>query len=248
MREWFWRQVAKANAALFMLLAAAVLLAALVWMLRPLQQGPAMMPGGAAPEGPFEAAPPWDAAPSVIPPSPPVPADANPFSSAWLQAELEAQRRRARLDAERMAAARAAAERAASERAEATKRAAAERRRADQIEAEKAAARKPPPPAPPPPAPERQSAPKPAPAPPPTPRAMDVLYRGMITRLDGTRLALIVVGGREPGIYRPAGDRVGWATIRSFDRATLVLSDGPARHAIPRGEPMTITESTTDEQ
>ena len=175
---------------------------------------------------------------SLIPPPPagewhrsdtPEPAweEANPFTSPYLEARL-AEEAAARAAEE----ARLAAE--AKTRAEAKAQADAAAKLLEQQAKAVATAAKKKPPA------------KPAPPPavnPRAPRTVTFVYRGILTRTDGTSVAIIEQAENGKTVLLKAGDSVEGFRVASLDRATTVLTtaDGKTEHSLPVGKPVKLT-------
>lgn len=72
------------------------------------------------------------------------------------------------------------------------------------------------------------------------PRAMTLLYKGMLVRTDGVRLALIALNGEEG--YYPEGQTLEWITIRTFSRESLELRLGDDTVVLQRGQSFSTKE------
>lgn len=72
------------------------------------------------------------------------------------------------------------------------------------------------------------------------PSVMTLLYKGMLVRTDGVRLALIALNGEEG--YYPEGQTLKWITIQTFSRDALELRLGDESVILQRGQPFSIEE------
>lgn len=172
---------------------------------------------------------------SIIPPPPagewhrsemqdPVWSDADPFTSPYLEARLaEEEAARAAEEARLAAEAKARAEAAA-------------RLREQQAKAKAVAAT----------AAKTKPAAKPIPAPvavkPKPPRTVTFIYRGMLTRTDGTSVAIIEQADNGKTALLKAGDAIEGFGIARLERTTTVLtsSDGKTEHPLPVGKPVQL--------
>jgi hypothetical protein len=156
------------------------------------------------------------------------PVPANPFHSAHIEKYL------ARLAAEKAAAEEAARRKAAEE--EARRKAEDEARRKAEEDARRAAAAASPSPAPTPEAPP--------PSAPPGPVILRFVYRGMLQRTDGARLALVESGPPPSVRFYQAGERcLGLMVTNVASRDVGLVLPGGTVQALGVGAAFTVPEA-----
>ncbi len=153
----------------------------------------------------------------------PVWAVSDPFTSPYIEARLaEEKAARAAEEARRVKAAKTEAAAAAIARTQAAKAKAA--------------------------APVAAS-PKPAPQPatplasPKPPRTVTLVYRGMLTRTDGTSVAIIEQAPGQKTTLLETGESIEGFSMARLDRTTAMLmgADGKTEHPLPVGKKITLT-------
>ena len=87
----------------------------------------------------------------------------------------------------------------------------------------------------------------PPPASPKPPRTITLVYRGLLTRTDGTSVAIIEQIENGMTTLLKAGDRIEGFTMARLGRSTAILTtaDGQTEHPLPVGNK---TKLTPDEQ
>ena len=149
-------------------------------------------------------------------------ADSDPFTSPYIETRL----------AEEKAA--HAAEQARRAKEARTKAAAAAIARKQAAKAKAAA----------PAAVSPKPAPKPAAAPasPKPPRTITLVYRGMLTRTDGTSVAIIEQAPGQKTTLLEAGETIEGFSMARLDRTTAMLmgADGKTEHPLPVGKKITL--------
>lgn len=87
-----------------------------------------------------------------------------------------------------------------------------------------------------------QKPPKPVP-----PRVLRIVYRGMISNLDGSTQALVQDLESGVGRYYPAGADIEWAKLLAFSRGAMRISAAGEEYMLRRGVPFQLEESKPNE-
>lgn len=74
------------------------------------------------------------------------------------------------------------------------------------------------------------------------PREMKLIYRGMLTKLDGSRLALVDLPAQNKTKYYQQGERIGWTEIAEFSPRHMRLTGDGSDYTLRRGVEKEIVE------
>jgi hypothetical protein len=230
LKDGFWSRIAGINAQFYGAVALLFLLIAIFWALRPEYSGVIEIENPRDSELRTRQTPP-DSGPSAaaglrgISASP----EASPFSSEYLR-RVNAQLSWAEQAASALRA--AASAEAAAPAEDDTPAVAASEEQEQSAPADTAAG----------------ETPAEGDAAPPAARVLGIVYRGMITNLDGESLGL--VENLETGIssYYAIGAEIEWARIAAFSRETMRIEAGGEEHVLRRGLPCLLEEGPADER
>lgn len=216
MRDIFWKKLSGINASLFMMLAMLLLLASLLWISRPREHGVIQVgnTGISEPENGYKGrGDDWRGKRLTNIEDVGVDVSNSPFSSKYLQQTIAE-----RKEQERLAKEKAQAEKEGSDDGSSN---------GDESTGSKAKA---------------QSAEAESKGQPEAPRNMKLIYRGMLTTLDGGRRALVDMPDQDKSEYYRDGERIGWTKIVEFTPRSMRLTGDEADYTLRRGVETEIVE------